>query len=620
MVHRMLMYATICNSVKNTNRVICKMNVEGFTSQLREWWDNYLSREEKTSIFYAVAIDAGIDNLGMALVQNREDAVYTLVMTILENFNSRFTNQHETIRILLNWLRCQTLAYFRWYKDTYLSGVMELLENKVEYLKAKFRDGLPLLFTERVRKTLRGSQGEIPYVSLSYGKNYRILYTRRWISYEKPLNWGRPSIKKSVKLERALANLKDLPRIYLGEISERLNKLKLYSLMITATKSDDYKSDSVSNIELFESSDNDDNHVNLCHTCQGQDCHCEDDEIYKLQLQFEDFNMNTITSDYVIELLKEIADSKLCEKIINLATSNEASSSTHFENQKNDLNDLKYSSPYSLKEVDDHLLKRNAILEKDSTFDDLNIEVQNLKKEIKSLKQNQMINDHRITQLEMIILRTEEPVNPDPKQNMFLGMSQIVTAHKWYATSGHALDIKYKLPNGKICLNKFDITHLIFLVKNHLNPSILLGTPFINVIYPFTSIDSKGFSATYQDNEITYSFVTDPLTRDINSLINMKQNHMDSLQMELYGMNIFESLMSAKVKAKIKLISEQIVVDICADHPRKRTLINKKTSSQEESSSSSQQLVNLEDIPKESPLYSHIQSYLEGKKQKDTFV
>ncbi|KAG5579991.1 hypothetical protein H5410_050618 [Solanum commersonii] len=67
----------------------------------------------------------------------------------------------------------------------------------------------------------------------------------------------------------------------------------------------------------------------------------------------------------------------------------------------------------------------------------------------------------------------------------------------------------------------------------------------------YESIDSKGFSATYKDKEITYSFVTDPVTRDINALINMKQNHMDSLQLE----------------KKIKLISEQIVVDICADHP-----------------------------------------------------
>ncbi|KAG5599734.1 hypothetical protein H5410_031104 [Solanum commersonii] len=121
---------------------------------------------------------------------------------------------------------------------------------------------------------------------------------------------------------------------------------------------------------------------------------------------------------------------------------------------------------------------------------------------------------------------------------------------------GHALDIKYKLPNAKICQNKVCIPHFFFLVKNQLYPPIILVTPFINVIYPFTSIDSKGFSATYKDNEITYSFFTDPVTTNINALISMKQNHMDSLQLELFSMNIFDSLKYAK-----------IAVDICANHP-----------------------------------------------------
>uniref|UniRef100_M1DQP5 Uncharacterized protein n=1 Tax=Solanum tuberosum TaxID=4113 RepID=M1DQP5_SOLTU len=42
---------------------------------------------------------------------------------------------------------------------------------------------------------------------------------------------------------------------------------------------------------------------------------------------------------------------------------------------------------------------------------------------------------------------------------------------------------------------------------------------------------------------------------------------MESLQMELFSMNILNSLKSAKVQEKIKLISKQIVVDISADHP-----------------------------------------------------
>ncbi|KAG5615881.1 hypothetical protein H5410_015705 [Solanum commersonii] len=449
----------------------------------------------------------------------------------------------------------------------------------------------------RGRKTLRGGHGEIPYANLSYGKiigtcTQEVLnlcnelkmarqlkmdklretsqlgdlceqfglsnliakssnpdkyykFSRTEGSHRKRKSRrrskedceARKSSRKSNRFTKDRSG-RDLSKIKcykcgkLGHISPncRLNKLKVleldeetyemvYGMLYTSDSDDDYESGLGSNITLFDSSDNDNNHANPCDTFQGQDCHCEDDEIYKLQSQFQDFNMNTITSD------------------------------------NNDSNDFEYSAPYSLKEVDDRLLKRNTSPEKDSSFNDLKIEVENLKRGIKSLKQNQSICDHRITQIE--INNSEErfsknkgkqvdiePVDPNPKQDMFLGMMQIVTAHKWYVkctilidnnfaitnidmidtsadvsciqeglvptkyfqktthlvkfASGHALDIKYKLPNAKICQNKVCIPRFFFLVKNQLNPPIILGTPFINAIYPFIGIDSKGFSATYK--------------------------------------------------------------------------------------------------------------------------
>ncbi|KAG5580834.1 hypothetical protein H5410_051461 [Solanum commersonii] len=47
---------------------------------------------------------------------------------------------------------------------------MELPENGLEFWKAKFIDGLPPLFAERVKKTLRDPQGIIPYNNYTYGK------------------------------------------------------------------------------------------------------------------------------------------------------------------------------------------------------------------------------------------------------------------------------------------------------------------------------------------------------------------------------------------------------------------------------------------------------------------
>ncbi|KAG5607660.1 hypothetical protein H5410_029152 [Solanum commersonii] len=91
-------------------------------------------------------------------------------------------------------------------------------------------------------------------------------------------------------------------------------------------------------------------------------------------------------------------------------------------------------------------------------------------------------------------------------------MMQIITVHKWYLYS-----------------------------------PIILGTPFINAIYLFTNINAKGFSATYKNQDISYTFITEPISRDINALIEMKQKHVDYLQLEIFSMNIFSTLKSAKV-------------------------------------------------------------------------
>ena len=47
---------------------------------------------------------------------------------------------------------------------------MDLPKSKYDHWKAKFIDGLPPLFAERVRKSLRGSYGEVQYSEKTYGQ------------------------------------------------------------------------------------------------------------------------------------------------------------------------------------------------------------------------------------------------------------------------------------------------------------------------------------------------------------------------------------------------------------------------------------------------------------------
>ncbi|CAN4106046.1 unnamed protein product [Withania somnifera] len=47
----------------------------------------------------------------------------------------------------------------------------------------------------------------------------------------------------------------------------------------------------------------------------------------------------------------------------------------------------------------------------------------------------------------------------------------------------------------------------------------------------------------------------------------MKQKHINFLQMEIYSLNIDNLLKSPKIQEKIRLIYDQLAVDICANHP-----------------------------------------------------
>lgn len=163
------MYSTICRATSdgNTDPVICRMIVAGFTGQLRGWWENFLSLADREA--KATASHPGVDIFGKELPANRPDAVYSLILTIIEHFSGRFTNVYENIRTMLNGLKSRKLGEFRWYKDTFLSRVMDLPESNSDHWKAKFIDSLPYLFAERVRETLRGNNTQIPYNVYTYG-------------------------------------------------------------------------------------------------------------------------------------------------------------------------------------------------------------------------------------------------------------------------------------------------------------------------------------------------------------------------------------------------------------------------------------------------------------------
>ncbi|KAG5630956.1 hypothetical protein H5410_002673, partial [Solanum commersonii] len=376
-VQRMLMYATICKSVNNTDRTICKMIIAGFIGQLRGWWDNYMSLEAKAAVINAKAANEGVDNLGFSLL-------YPPIILGTPFINAIYPFSNITAKGFSATYKNQDISY------TFITDPISRNSNALINMKQKHVDSLQLeLFSMNIFDTLKSTKIAIDicadHPSAFWNRKKRIVT----LAYED--NFSEDDIPTKAHRKS---------HIFTKNSSRReLTKIKSYKYRKFGHITPNYydsESSSDNEVDQIESSVNNQS-ADSC-KFQGDTCYCEDDEFYKLQSQFEDMIIHTITYDNVIELLKE------------LAANNKDSSSNVIEKSKNE---FEYSAPYSLSE---------------------------LNQETKSLKQNQIICDHRLTQIESDNNKGKnvveeptlvKPINIDPRQNMFLGMMQIVTAHKW---------------------------------------------------------------------------------------------------------------------------------------------------------------------------------------------
>jgi hypothetical protein len=93
------------------------------------------------------------------------------------------------------------------------------------------------------------------------------------------------------------------------------------------------------------------------------------------------------------------------------------------------------------------------------------------------------------------------------------------TTEKLHQASGSRLHIEYKLSNVHICNNGVCLKTTFVLVKD-ITSKIILGNPFIALLYPFTTT-AKGISTEILGQKVLFEFIMPPIAKDVNLLKNL---------------------------------------------------------------------------------------------------
>ncbi|QHO22124.1 uncharacterized protein DS421_12g352480 [Arachis hypogaea] len=212
MLQHMTMVGTAYQAAHETSEeAIANVIVSGFSGQLKGWWDNYLSDNQKHSIFSAIKVNDQNEPIIGDDGEPIPDAVNTLIFTIASHFIGDPSLWKDRLAELLSNLRCKTLSDFRWYKDTFLTRVYTREDSQQPFWKEKFLAGLPKSLGDKVRDKIRSliPDGIIPYDELSYGQ---------LVSFIQKVAL---KICQDDKIQRQLAREKNQNRIDLGTFCEQ---------------------------------------------------------------------------------------------------------------------------------------------------------------------------------------------------------------------------------------------------------------------------------------------------------------------------------------------------------------------------------------------------------------
>ena len=120
-----------------SDHAVTQTLVAGFIGQLKWWWGNYLTFDDRNDILNTYRINEDNEVVKNEEGQDIEDAVATLIYSISKHFSGDPAKiKDKTIDLLTN-LKCPKLHDFRWYREVFLTKVM-LRSDCNQFLNRKY--------------------------------------------------------------------------------------------------------------------------------------------------------------------------------------------------------------------------------------------------------------------------------------------------------------------------------------------------------------------------------------------------------------------------------------------------------------------------------------------------
>ncbi|KAG5580833.1 hypothetical protein H5410_051460 [Solanum commersonii] len=122
-------------------------------------------------------------------------------------------------------------------------------------------------------------------------------------------------------------------------------------------------------------------------------------------------------------------------------------------------------------------------------------------------------------------------------------------------TADNAIEILKEVTDNTLCEKIIQLAASKISSSSHSIPDDKKVKDDFVYYAPYSLCEVHNRLSSKQTMVVNYTFITEPVSRDINVLIEMKQKHINYLQLEIFSMNIFDTLKATKVHEKIKIIS-----------------------------------------------------------------